>query len=870
MQYFQRFIELIGWVAALSAILVIFVVFVVPSETEDIGPLTNLAVFAYLLYSGWYICSRFVSLVMGKPVNPPFGKAKPISAQAEKSTSTNRLVSKRAPQTNSTIMGRSVEQSSSGAEAPVREGVDDSSQPLVENSLFNQPQPPQSASRDDADLRARVTLKTPDYKPKLLGSESFGIANTTIKRPKSSQKPRFIMPDKVTEVVGASVTGPVYVGRAASGNRGVIDSSLPVKMNSNSVDALPYWPDYTQISPQQRGKYLAWLTEGRGFIDETGYAFLYFYGFERYAIVDAEKDDPDTRRERLLAIISECERLSGLLENRSFSMYSADFVDYLIIRYLPDLIDQRLQKPSAGNCNVARYAISKFVDENPKVPLPGKLAIHWFFINKKLRPKDFAERSFKDFADFFINNYERGQGGSVVVKKNAKKLEIAYNVAGASYGSSYPRVLTIPTQLPSPFELKGPNQALNIILTFTKTRYKVLQKAKEDGPLSHLATLSDAQPVPEELQHIKRKLDLLVPTGGEEQPHAGAVVSRSALGELFNTDCSVRLSAAQGRTLASALERLGYCLVPDPEHKNPVPGADDDYLIFKGSRVRELSASGRMVYVGIRLGYMVAAADGIDDEEESIISKLPETLPNLDEKRFMVAFARWVQSSGATSKAGLKDQIEQLSKTYRKGLFTVLEEVALADGQLSRKEVTQLSRMHESLGLGEFKLEDYAKLAEAPAPVKGKAKQKTKAIVEPDKSAKLVLNAEKLAEIAASTQGAHELLGEIFNEDDSDIDEGAKSAAGAEQKGSTTDDAISETWHHGSLNAIQEQIFDELIQQEEWAMSAVESLIKGYGQMVAGTIEAINDAAIDRYGEPVLEEADGSLIVYGDMVESAW
>ncbi|WP_169579689.1 tellurite resistance TerB C-terminal domain-containing protein [Saccharospirillum impatiens] len=365
---------------------------------------------------------------------------------------------------------------------------------------------------------------------------------------------------------------------------------------------------------------------------------------------------------------------------------------------------------------------------------------------------------------------------------------------------------------------------------------------------------------------------MITATGSDQEK--GAIVSKEALGGVFGEQFDARLTQKQRHTLARALNTLGYCLVPDPEHKNPVPAANEGYGVFRGSRVPQLSAGGQIAYVGIRLGYMVASADGVDEDEVTIIDKLAGTLSDDDERRFMEVFAKWVKASGSGSKAGLKDQIDKLPLIPRKAIFDGLADVALADGELSKKELTQLTSMHKTLGLGDFNIEEHRGLAEAPTASTKKAKSTAKSdgVEQKAPPARVVLDAEKLAAIKESTKGTHTLLGEIFNDDeDNDAVAGTNPATVDDERTPASDVGGGLVpWHHGALNAAQEAIFDTLVQHEEWEMAAVEKLIKDSGLMVAGTIEAINDAAIDQYGEAVLEEAESTLFVYSDIVESAW
>ena len=51
----------------------------------------------------------------------------------------------------------------------------------------------------------------------------------------------------------------------------------------DDVAKLSYFPSYSRMEPEQRGKYLRWLYDVTGAID-IGYVFVYYYGLERHLV----------------------------------------------------------------------------------------------------------------------------------------------------------------------------------------------------------------------------------------------------------------------------------------------------------------------------------------------------------------------------------------------------------------------------------------------------------------------------------------------------------------------------------------------------------------------------------------------------------
>ncbi|WP_161879118.1 TerB N-terminal domain-containing protein [Alkalibacterium sp. MB6] len=81
-------------------------------------------------------------------------------------------------------------------------------------------------------------------------------------------------------VINFSVSGPEEPS--------VIDTKLVSRevRNLNEVEKLPYYPSYSEISPEQRGAYLKFLENPYNTAFEVGYAFILYYGLERFLLTD--------------------------------------------------------------------------------------------------------------------------------------------------------------------------------------------------------------------------------------------------------------------------------------------------------------------------------------------------------------------------------------------------------------------------------------------------------------------------------------------------------------------------------------------------------------------------------------------------------
>ncbi len=150
--------------------------------------------------------------------------------------------------------------------------------------------------------------------------------------------PAWVPAVATASVAGRSLPGGMlYVGKLSSGdassrrNVEVIDPTLPIDWRRPDFAGqdMDYWPAYHSISPRSRAAYLLWLEGGRWAPDACiGYVFLYFYGLERRALVDAQQN-PAARAD-LPRILGEVVRLLTVYGgNSSFRQYATAFQQVL-------------------------------------------------------------------------------------------------------------------------------------------------------------------------------------------------------------------------------------------------------------------------------------------------------------------------------------------------------------------------------------------------------------------------------------------------------------------------------------------------------------------------------------------------------------
>ncbi|MDR1622744.1 MAG: TerB N-terminal domain-containing protein [Synergistaceae bacterium] len=210
-----------------------------------------------------------------------------------------------------------------------------------------------------------------------------------------------------------------------------------VKENPDDL-AIGYWPSYSAMKPHQRGYYLRWLASGKKTMPaDIGYAFVYFYGLERRALLD---------RRDIFRILEEAKRLLEVCgASKSFRGYLTRFLVYLHAKYLNDpamtgknLADlYRLFPPSQGS-TLSRLVLGYHALRN--TPLSAEQAFNLLQrLPKTEKSKSFSPRfsSSPELKRLFALRYGRVYPrGFTLSASFGKKDPAAYSPASGTLASA--------------------------------------------------------------------------------------------------------------------------------------------------------------------------------------------------------------------------------------------------------------------------------------------------------------------------------------------------------------------------------------------------------------------------------------------------
>jgi uncharacterized tellurite resistance protein B-like protein len=698
----------------------------------------------------------------------------------------------------------------------------------------------------------------------------------------SSSSPSFKIPDASSRKsdarwvpAGDSITvsgfsipgGMLYVGSELADQDAqepsLINSKLRIANTRVDIEErlMPYWPSFHTISPQARRAYLQWLETGRSNpLADTGYVFLFFYGLERRALVDAVKD-PAVKAE-IPSIAVEVQRLLSIYGgNRSFRGYAEGFLDYLncttvdpnfYIGPPPQVAAYNHEMPLPLRIGLGQHASNK-------QPLDADWALAWALGDPNISKRTPVVRCKEVFSTLFKLRYADSHPAGLTLTQNKTRLKSSYRPASA--------VLAAPSlslgDVPDVMATSGTRKSLQLLVESCTSELEPYSRYLGRNPGSAEALEGLLQlPVTlwpaaarTELDNLQSKIgdDLIVMSFGEL---AGRFKSAGAL------------SRDKVLALARAMESLNIGMEPDVLAGSKTPKAEDRIALFvtqPEDGTLRASAAYNAASVTLDLASAVAAADGdTSNEEVSLLGQHIDSWNHLSvaHRKRLKAHLR-IQIQQPPTLASLKKKLAPLTVEAKRTIASFLAHLAQADGTVSPSEVKLLERVYKALQLDSQLL--YSDLHGAasgasiapvnPATHSPQLEPGAKAAVSENQG--FVLNHERIAQLQRETAEVSALLAQVFTDDQVEEPETfVETPASASEISASV----------AGLDLEHSAFLRLLISRVEWSRSELEAAASDMELMLDGALEHINDMAFERYDMPVTE-GDDPIEINTDILE---
>ena len=668
-----------------------------------------------------------------------------------------------------------------------------------------------------------------------------------------SSKSGWVPPNETASVAGRNIGGMVYVGTPPLLNtygyrdkcRAYIDPSLPVSRSraDKAGEGLPYWPGYSDISPQCRATYLDWLASGRNDASyNPGYMFLYFYGLERRFFVDPGNNDAED-------IINEVRRLQSLYSgNQSVRRYLGEFLDIATLAEAEiDDIEPIYERQGWDIPFSVKYAIGARVSRGEK--LTADWLLSWFLCHPEANLRTPAIRCREEFLALFRIRFDQRFADGLKVTKPRKILAATYHAASREFeGGSNPTLDGKP--VPDISGLRKPigiAQELADEVMFELDKLSRFLGRNPDGRGSVEAhallpsDLWDAFPS-EEMDRLNSWARGIVDQGG--------LVPLEEVIERLEGKTNGKIGKRQMTGAADALARLGFGLAPDPRFALRSPKAEEPVALFSLGetieRLEEVSDSYRSALIELALGSFVAHADGriAEPERRALEDQVSAAALSDQERRRLRANLEWFLAV-PPDMALLRRKLKELGQDNQAAMRAALVGAAHADGIIHSDEVASIEKVYKALGLDPalaYSDLHAGEVADGPRTVRASQPGRSgEAIPELEKASGPKLDASRIAAIRSDTERVSSVLGQIF-----DVEEDERGASGpASQSQLAGLDP-----KHGALVL-------ELLTREHWSETEFETICFSRGLMASGALEVVNEWAFEAYDEALLDEYDG-------------
>lgn len=704
--------------------------------------------------------------------------------------------------------------------------------------------PQQVSAKRDSSGFFTVTLEAAERPAHRIPSAPTDLAGAKV---------RWLSAGEHIEVAGEKISGGlIYVGEDRNSRYGSSEPSLinpKLKVARSIVDIAErltsYWPSYDNITPEARRAYLQWLSSGRKAPHANiGYVFLFFYGLERRAFVDAKTNQAAAAE--IPSIIAEVERLLSIYgENHSFKTYASRFVDFLrqgqvsAHRYQkapPVPLSYGYEMPIELRIGLGQLAADK-------QPMPADWALAWVLSDHNIGKRTPVTRCKEAFAQLFCMRYEERYGAGMVLPQNKTRLRLQYNTASAG--------------LP-PQDLDGLSGIPDV--TATSAARKKLQQLVDECTMQlepYSRYLGRNPDTPDALEGLLQlPVNLWPPTArtalDELKQRIGAGMVVMSFGELAGRLQSAgSLSRDKVLTLARALESLHIGIEPDVLAGSKTPKAEDNVALFATqSEDGDLRSSPayNAASVTLDLACAVAAADGETSPQEiMLLSQHIDSWGHLSgaHRKRLKAHLR-LQLNQPPTLQSLKKKLEPLAEPAKRVVAAFLAHLAQVDGEVSPAEVKLLERVYKTLQLDPQSLYSDLHVAASGSPV---SSSQTTSPMPGATSSKPVggfaLDQERIAQLQRETEQVSALLAQVFVDDKP-----------AEPDEVVVEETVEDTSSICGLDADHSAFLRVLVSRTEWARDELEAVASDMELMLDGALEQINDMAFDRFDMPVTEGED--------------
>lgn len=681
-----------------------------------------------------------------------------------------------------------------------------------------------------------TTYKTTSYSTPTYNQYSYSRS--------SKPKLKFYSKNDSVELFGYTITDSLfYTCTSKSDMPFAIDAKSTPTFGYTPSEGLSYWPNYNQINKTQQGFYIKWLSEGKPFIEELGYAYIYYYGLEYRALV--EKQDLKDVLFEVIDLVGKFDRLR----------YGYDLIAYLTLK-INNFSEAETNKLLIFFKNNKQFYIYNTAYRTIIKNLTPIEQYSVDFDSSQLNnDKYYAVRGKKyELLEYYFNKVKETLDKTEMY--TTKRQTYYYRMAMGFYGIN--NLIEYDAIVPSAKLKRLWNHARKTI------RYEIKQTVKNfDGSNESLTEIEKLAYLPAKLRNNINYSFNNFDFGEKTITNIKTIANK--LGFKIQDKATLR----QSTLIAEACEALGYEIEPNVNVDKKPYKKDTMVSIYRNQYPKKLSQFDyQIASLFTDIGYQIALVDNellqIEIAHIEYYIKKEFSLSASERYRLQMRGELLVHTKEINTSETIKKLIKMLDDSGKETIAKYIISVAIADGIVKDSELKILQKIFKQLDFSEDYLNsilsdlinsaDDVVIVEKGTSTKKKG-SKIPANIELDEKLELKLDTEKLEKIKINTSEIHSVLQEIFAEEQAEI-----------LKAEPIETANSEDMDKTKIENGLQNIVNIIIEKENWTRNELLNVIQNKGMMLSSTIDEINEWSNEEFGDFLVEEDDDVYLVNKDVV----
>lgn len=661
----------------------------------------------------------------------------------------------------------------------------------------------------------------------------------------STPKLKFFSKSDTVNLFGYSITNSLFYTCDSK-------SDMPFAINTKSTpsfgvtpsEGLNYWPNYNQISKTQQGYFIKWLADGKPIIEELGYAYIYYYGLEYRALV--EKQDQKEVLFEVIDLVNKFQRLR----------YGYDLIAYLALSIKNFSLDEMDKILVFFKNNEQEYMYNPAYNSIVKNLTPsGQYQVKFSpyqFLNSN-EYNNLSDRKNELLSYYFEKILEGLDEGEIYT---TKLQNYNYYMAMGYYRTTNP--ISYEAIVPSTKLKRSWNQARKIIKDEIKQSVKKFDSSAD--PLTEI----------EKLAYLPSKLRNNINYSNDKFNFGEKSISNiGAIAENLGFKIQDKATLRQSTLIVDACKALGYEIEPNVNIDKKPYKKDTLVSIYKSQYPEKLSPIDyQIASLFTDIGYQIA----LEDKEllqveiayiENYIKKEFNLSPS-ERYRLQMRGELLVHTKAINTSETIKKLIKMLDDTGKEIIAKYIISVAIADGIVKESELKILQKIFKQLDFSEdylnLTLSELVNGAEEVVVIEKGTETKKKGSkiptnIETEEQVELKLDPEKLEKIKINTSEIHNVLQEIFADEQTEV-----------LKSEPIETVSLEDEDKTEMESGLQSIINIIIEKGNWTRNELLNIIQNKGVMLSSAIDEINEWSEEEYGDFLVEEDNDVYIVNEDVV----